>query len=149
MKITKHVSVLLVAGLLIVGCQQNRDKASESGADTSAIPLQITEVRVGATSPASDGRPQPQTTKMPVMLEVSTRGGTAGTQLEAKLINLKNGQQAGFATKRIVASGPAVTRLVLESGSDWSAGRYLVEIKLDGKLVEQRDVDIFDPPPSP
>lgn len=141
------VSILALAAgslLLISACQQRKDETSVSQAE-AAGPLQVTGVEIRATK-TDDVLPQPQTTKMPVVLEIKTRGSSSGSQIEAKLINLKTGQQAGLIEQRIVTDGPSSTRLTFKNPAGWNEGRYLVEIKLDGKLVEQRDFDIFDPP---
>lgn len=140
----KIVYMLALTGLLTMSaCQQRGDEASAPGGESATL-LQVTEVRILATE-ADKALPQPQTTKMPVVLEIRTRGSSGGL-IEAKLINLKTGQQVGLIDRRIAVGSPGSTRLTFKNPSGWNAGRYLIEIKLDGRLVEQRDFDIFDPP---
>jgi len=92
--------------------------------------------------------PAPLTTSKPIVVSFKTTGASKGTQLEAKLFNLSNGQTVATKTMKIVADGPTTTVMTFISEQGWTAGRHLLEVKLDGKLAEQRDIDIIDLPPA-
>lgn len=140
-----HLALALVLlSVMLCACQKGKEPGAESKA---AAAVRIEELRVG-TAGANAVAAQPQTTKAPIVLQIRTSGEGKGAELRARLIDLKSGQQAGLAVQRVAASGASTTELRFEPAAGWTAGRYLIEVKLDGKLVEQRDLDLFDPPAS-
>jgi hypothetical protein len=146
---TTHIRLVTVSfsllGLLMAGCQPQAPSSPALGSQTDATsatkPLSISEVRVNKGQ--GDSRAgAPLTTTDPIVVALKTIGTAKGVELEAKLFDLSNGQVAARQAKRIVTDTPSTTELIFKSDNQWAAGRYLLEIKLDGKLAEQRDIDI-------
>ncbi|MFQ6310355.1 hypothetical protein [Lysobacter capsici] len=125
----------------LLGCQQKTEPATAAGA--AAEPVAVSEIRVGASADA----PRPQSPDQPIVVHLKLKGGdramNAPTKLEARLIELRSGAAAGFLVKQFSGVVPPETEFSFESAKSWAEGRYAVEIKLDGKLIGQRDIDVI------
>lgn len=126
----------------LLGCQRKTEPAAtEAGA--AVEPVAVSEIRVGASADA----PRPQSPDQPIIVHLKLKGGAqamnAPTKLEARLIELKSGAAAGFLVKQFSGVVPPETEFSFESAKPWAEGRYAVEIKLDGNLIGQRDIDVI------
>jgi hypothetical protein len=146
---------ILSAVILVTfsACQQNSPGDKNLATDknpmvsrSAARPLVVDEIRVGASSGGTSAAMRPQTPKDPINVVVKTTGASQGTFLEVNVFDLKNGQVVANETRQLKVSTPTVTDLLLKREAGWSPGRHLVEVKIDGKLVGQRDIDVVDMP---
>jgi len=77
-------------------------------------------------------------TKDTIHASVATDG--AGGKLNAKW-TYQDGQTVDSQDKD-VASGPQVTDFSISKPDGWPAGKYKVEVSLDGNVVQSRDFDV-------
>lgn len=74
---------------------------------------------------------------------VATEGSSGGATLNAKWSYLEGqGQLVSSVSQSIATDGPAVTTFKVENPDLWPAGKYKVEISLDGKPVATQDFTI-------
>lgn len=139
MKAKRMVCWMLLPALLSLGaCQRH---AQEQTSATAAEPLHVVEVRIGAMR---DGRPVPQTSDAPILASITLRGTAHGQVLKARLLDLRDGRQAGLV-ERAMTRSDQVQSLRFDNAAGWPPGRYMLEVTLDGKLASQQDVDVMGP----
>jgi hypothetical protein len=74
---------------------------------------------------------------------VLTAGSTNGATLNATWRYLEGkGQLVSSISQRIATSGPATTTFKVENPNLWPAGKYKVDITLDGKPVASQNFEI-------
>lgn len=74
---------------------------------------------------------------------VATEGSTQGATLNAKWSYLEGeGQLVSSISQSIATDGPAITTFKVQNPDLWPAGKYKVEISLDGKPVAKQDFQI-------
>ena len=78
-----------------------------------------------------------------IYASVATEGSSGGATLNAKWSYLEGqGQLVSSVSQSIATDGPAVTTFKVENPDLWPAGKYKVEISLDGKPVATQDFAI-------
>jgi hypothetical protein len=78
-----------------------------------------------------------------IYASVATTGRTAGATLEARWRYLEGkGMLVNELSQTVAANGPATTTFKVQNPNRWPAGRYSVEISLDGKAVANREFEI-------
>ena len=78
-----------------------------------------------------------------IYASVATTGRTAGATLGARWRYLEGqGVLVNELRQTVAADGPAVTTFKVQNPNRWPAGRYSVEISLNGKSVASRDFEI-------
>jgi hypothetical protein len=127
------------------GCQRNAAPA----AAVPAVPFGFKEIRIGATADVgAQAHPQFLTVRDPVIVTMITKGQPKDVELAARLIALGTAQEVDQKLQLSPAtSSPIVMRF--DPSPKRTPGRYLLELKLDGKLAEHRNVDIGPGSPPP
>ena len=78
-----------------------------------------------------------------IYASVATEGSGGGATLNAKWSYLEGqGQLVSSVSQSIATDGPAITTFKVENPDLWPAGKYKVEISLDGKPVATQDFAI-------
>ena len=78
-----------------------------------------------------------------IYASVATEGSSGGATLNAKWSYLEGqGQLVSSVSQSIATDGPAVTTFKVENPDLWPAGKYKVQISLDGKPVATQDFAI-------
>ncbi|MBU6246315.1 MAG: hypothetical protein KGN77_01050 [Xanthomonadaceae bacterium] len=78
-----------------------------------------------------------------IYASVETRGKTDGVTLSARWSYLEGkGQLVTAISQSIATDGPAVTTFKIQNPHLWPAGKYQVEIALDGKPVSTRSFEV-------
>ena len=78
-----------------------------------------------------------------IYASVATEGSSGGATLNAKWSYLEGqGQLVSSVSQSIATDGPAITTFKVENPDLWPAGKYKVEISLDGKPVATQDFAI-------
>ncbi|HVF35651.1 MAG TPA: hypothetical protein VND91_10055 [Candidatus Saccharimonadia bacterium] len=72
---------------------------------------------------------------------VSTNGAAPSSTITARW-TFQDGQVVNESSQTIAPTGPAVTTFNIAKPDGWPAGRYKVEILIDGKSVGQREFDV-------
>jgi hypothetical protein len=78
-----------------------------------------------------------------IYASVATEGSTGGATLNAKWSYLEGqGQLVSNISQSIATDGPAITTFKVQNPDLWPAGKYQVEISLDGKPVTKQQFQI-------
>jgi pyruvate/2-oxoglutarate dehydrogenase complex dihydrolipoamide acyltransferase (E2) component len=78
-----------------------------------------------------------------IYASVATTGSTAGATLSAHFSYLEGkGQDVTTISQTIATDGPATTTFKLRNPNDWPAGKYKVEIAIDGKPVTSQTFEV-------
>jgi len=82
-------------------------------------------------------------TQKAIYASVETSGRTDGATLSARWSYVEGkGQLVSAISQSIATTGPAVTTFKIQNPNAWPAGRYQVEIALDGKPVSTRSFEV-------
>lgn len=113
-------------------------------AHTSDAGFVIQEVKVGAADAGSVEPKQALMQNKPIRVEIRSVPSNSPkmARVDVKLIELKTGLVAGTATSQLSGSGESAA-VELKSSNEWLPGRYLIEVRIDGKLSASRDIDVF------
>jgi hypothetical protein len=76
-----------------------------------------------------------------IYVSVNTDGSAAGSRLTARW-TFEDGQVVDESSQTISATGPAITEFHISNPGGFPAGRYAVEIQLDGRTVEREEFTI-------
>lgn len=104
-------------------------------------PVRIVAVELGNAVDASQNVTAPSTefaASDTIYASVSTTGSADSATLAAKW-TYQDGQTVNESSQTIAPSGPAVTTFHISKPDGWPAGKYKVDISLDGAVVESRD----------
>jgi len=134
--------------LVLASCQQSTSTSSPPAKSSTAAgqPLQVDEITVAAQGDDSAPSAGLPTGGEPIQISIKTRGDAKTAALVAKLISLKDGSVVATVERTLEVSGPATTQLIFKQDKPLEAGRYLIEITVDGRLVGQRDMDVEPTP---
>lgn len=121
--------------------------ASASSSAAPAVAFAIAEVALGSTVDANHqvtkARDTFATNDKTIYASVATQGVTGGATLNAKWSYLEGqGQLVSNISQSIATEGPAVTTFKVHNPDLWPAGKYQVEISLDGKSVKTQEFQI-------
>lgn len=117
---------------LLSGCGEG-DKPAPVG--LAASPLK--EVRIDQAAQGG-----PHYTDQPVVMTLSLQSPLRKSALAGRLLELRSGQVAATAGVELSVGSAPQQSLVFSSSTPWGAGRYLIELTLDGRMIAQRDLDI-------
>ena len=157
-RISLAVAAALLAAVALAGCKKQDEAAmttppaSEPAMPAPAVeptpepaptpaPASVTSVDLGSTVGADNKVAAPATTfatKDTIHASVATDG--AGGKLSAKW-TYQDGQ-AVDSQEKDVAAGPQVSDFSISKPDGWPAGKYKVEISLDGSVVQSRDFEV-------
>lgn len=80
-----------------------------------------------------------------IYASVATTGRTAGARLAARWRYLEGqGMPVNELDQTIATDGPAITAFEVQNPNRWPAGKYVVEISLDGKPVARQGFEVTD-----
>ena len=128
--------------------------SAPAGAGTSAMAtpvaanvFQVDQVQMGESVTSGYKIAKPTTTfeasQNTIYASVATTGTTTGATLSAHFSYLEGkGQEVTTISQTMATDGPATTTFKLRNPNDWPAGKYKVEIAIDGKPVTSRTFEI-------
>jgi hypothetical protein len=147
--------LLVIAGgaLSALGCKKQAPPPSEIGsADTAATApaapaaeaFAVSEVTLGKAIGADKRVASPTTTFGPkdtIYASVATTGSAPSKTLTAKW-TYQDGQTVKQDSSTIAPTGPAATEFHLAKKTAWPAGKYKVEIAVDGAPATTKDFEV-------
>lgn len=123
-----------------------------AGTSASAAPaapgvFKVAQVQMGESVTADYKVSKPTTTfdasHNTIYASVATTGTTTGATLSAHFSYLEGkGQDITTISQTIATDGPATTAFKLRNPNDWPAGKYKVEIAIDGKPVTSQTFEV-------
>ena len=143
----------LVASLALAGCKKDENTNPDTmPAPTTpmttpaptpapapmATPAAVTvdSVSVGSTA-AADKSVAPMATfgpRDPIIVSVRTSGTASAVPVTAKL-TFHDGQVAGQQDVSLNTSGPDTTNITFSNSNAWPAGKYTVDVTVDGRAA--------------
>jgi len=156
-RISLAVAAALVATVALAGCKKKDDTAMTTPAPAtvampapvepapmpapSATPATVSSVDLG-TAVGADNKVTSASTSFAkgdtIHASVATDG--AASKLNAKW-TYQDGQTVDSQDKD-VAAGPQVTDFSISKPDGWPAGKYKVEVSLNGAVVQSRDFEV-------
>ena len=149
-----RLSLVMAVGVLsAVGCKKNAPPASETAnADTAAAapaapapePFAVSDVTLGKAIGADKRVATPSTTFAPkdtIYASVATTGSAPSKTITAKW-TYQDGQTVKQESDTIAPTGPAATEFHITKKSGWPAGKYKVEIAVDGTPATTKDFEV-------
>jgi hypothetical protein len=155
-------ALLLTVPLAAAACGRKEEPAETAGTTPSAtetLPpaatppstpapaegqVRVRDVELGRAIGA-DGRITDETDDFrptdTIYASVETEGSSTGTELTARW-TYQDGQVVDESTQTIAPTGPAVTEFHIAKPSARPAGKYKLEILLNGTVVETEDFDV-------
>ena len=153
-RISLAIAAALLATVALAGCKKKDDAAmttppaSEPATPATMpapapapTPATVVSVDLGSAVGADNKVTMAATsfaTKDTIHASVATDG--AGGKLNAKW-TYQDGQTVDSQDKD-VASGPQVSDFSISKPDGWPAGKYKVEVSLDGNVVQSRDFEV-------
>lgn len=147
-RIAYALIVALAGSVALVGCKKKEEPvaATPPPAETAPAPAPVepapapvaaTSVTVGNTA-AADKSVAAMTTfgaKDKIIVSVKTDAATpANAAIEAKL-TFQDGQEAGKKSATVAAGGVDTTNIEFSNTNPWPAGKYKVDVTLNGAAV--------------
>ena len=126
--------------------------AAASGTSAAVTPattdvFKVDQVQMGEAVTAGYKIAKPVTSfdasQNTIYASVATTGTTTGATLSAHFSYLEGkGQDVTTISQTIATDGPATTTFKLRNPNDWPAGKYKVEIAIDGKPVTSETFEV-------
>ena len=148
-RISLAIAAALIATVALAGCKKKDDMATTTEpapapvepAPAPAATSSVLSVDLGNAVGADNKVTMASTTfatKDTIHASVATDG--AGGKLNAKW-TYQDGQTVDSQDKD-VAAGPQTTDFSISKPDGWPAGKYKVEVSLDGAVVQSRDFEV-------
>jgi hypothetical protein len=149
-----RLSLLMALGVLsAVGCKKNAPPPAETGStDTAAMApapapaeaFAVSDVTLGKSIGADKRVATPSTTFAPkdtIYASVATTGSAPSKTITAKW-TYQDGQTVKQEADTIAPTGPAATEFHINKKSGWPAGKYKVEIAVDGTPATTKEFEV-------
>jgi hypothetical protein len=147
-----YLLVIVGGALSALGCKKQAPPAEIGSADTAAAApaapaaeaFAVSEVTLGKAIGADKRVASPTTTFGPkdtIYASVATTGSAPSKTLTAKW-TYQDGQTVKQDSSTIAPTGPAATEFHLAKKTAWPAGKYKVEIAVDGAPATTKDFEV-------
>ena len=158
------IAAALFGSLALVGCKKNQDETAmtpppattepapapmpEPAPAPAASAASVTAVTLGKAVGADMKVATPSTTFAPkdtIYASVTTSTSDAAAGVPAKLgakWSFEDGQVVNEETRDLNLSGPGDTEFHISQDNGLPAGKYKVEISLDGNVVQSKDFEV-------
>jgi hypothetical protein len=156
------IAAALFGSLALVGCKKNQDEAAMTPPPATTEPApapttpepapaataSVTSVSLGNAVGAAMKGATPSTTFAPkdtIYASVTTSTSDPAASIPAKLAarwSFEDGQVVNEESKDVNLSGPGDTEFHISQPNGLPAGKYKVEISMDGSVVQSRDFEV-------
>jgi hypothetical protein len=156
------IAAALFGSLALVGCKKNQDEAAMTPPPATTEPApapttpepapaataSVTSVSLGNAVGADMKVATPSTTFAPkdtIYASVTTSTSDPAASIPAKLAarwSFEDGQVVNEESKDVNLSGPGDTEFHISQPNGLPAGKYKVEISMDGSVVQSRDFEV-------
>lgn len=153
------VSLLLPALLVLSACKRDEQPVTQAPPATTPAPqttpappppppptpaVTIANIELGNAVGADNRVTTPSMSFAPtdtIYAAVSTNGTSPSSTITARW-TFEDGQVVNESSQTIAPTGPAVTTFNIAKPDGWPAGKYKVEVLIDGTSVGQREFDV-------
>ena len=138
-----------LAAAATAGCKKDapppaQGEASAPAPAPAAAPFSVSSIEVGKGIGADKRISAPGTTFKPkdtIYVSVLTEGAAPSKTIAARW-TFEDGQLVKEGTESIAPTGPAATEFHIAKPSGWPAGKYKVEITVDGASAGSKDFEV-------
>jgi len=126
------------------GCKKAPPPAPPAAPEPAPAPLSVIGVDLGKAIAADKSIAAPATTfgvRDTIYASVSTTGVSSGATLTA-IWSFQTGQRVDSTSQSVAPTGPAKTEFHISKATAWPAGKYKVEISLNGGAPTEREFEI-------
>ncbi len=109
---------------------------------SAPLPVQVVQISLGKSLNADKSIAEPASSFAPtdkLIASVATQGSAPSATLTARW-TYQDGQTVNESSKSIAPTGPANTEFTLEKPDGWPAGKYRVEVLLNGVSAGKREL---------
>jgi ABC-type oligopeptide transport system substrate-binding subunit len=143
---TKQFGTLILALTFTAGLSAACSKSGETPGTTGTTgnAVRVSQVTVGRSLNASKAISDATDSFKPndtIYASVATEGSAATAALKARW-TFQDGQVVDESTQTIAPSGPATTEFHISKPDGWPAGKYKVEVFLDGSSAGSKDFNV-------
>ncbi len=143
---TKLFGTLILALTLTAGLNEACSKSGETPGPTGTTGsgVRVSQVTIGRSLNASKAISDATDSFKPndtIYASVATEGSAATAALKARW-TFQDGQVVDESTQTIAPSGPATTEFHISKPDGWPAGKYKVEVFLDGSSAASKDFNV-------
>ena len=152
------LSLLLPALLVLSACKRDEQPVTQAPPATTPAPqttpapppppptpaVTIANIELGNAVGADNRVTTPSMSFAPtdtIYAAVSTNGTSPSSTITARW-TFQDGQVVNESSQTIAPTGPAVTTFNIAKPDGWPAGKYKVEVLIDGTSVGQREFDV-------
>ena len=147
-----HLLLVLGVGLAPVGCKKKAAPPAETGstdtapaaAPPAAEAFAVSDVTLGKAIGGDKKVATPATTFAPkdtIYASVATTGSAPSKTITAKW-TFQHGQTVKQQSDTIAPTGPSATEFHLAKKTPWPAGKYKVEISVDGTPATTKEFEV-------
>ena len=146
-RFTSCLTVLAIGALVqLSACKRSEEAPAPQAAAPQAAAFRVTRVDVGkaigsdkkVTAPSDSFKPGDT-----IYASVSSDGAAPNVALSARW-TFEDGQVVNEATQTIAPSGPAVTEFHISKPDGWPAGKYKLEVSVNGKPAGAAQFTVID-----
>jgi hypothetical protein len=136
-----------LAAAASAGCKKDAPPPPQEEASVPApapAEFSVSSIEVGRGIGADKRITSPVTTFKPkdtIYVSVMTEGAAPSKTIAARW-TFEDGQLVNEGTETIAPSGPAATEFHIAKPSGWPAGKYKVDITVDGAAVGSKDFEV-------
>lgn len=164
-RLTLVLAATLLGSVALVGCKKKEEPAADTApppaattpapapttpepAPAPAATVTVTAVDLGTEAGADKKIAKPTTTFTPkdkIVAAVATSSSDPATPASGKLgakWTFQDGQVVNEESKDYSFSGQDVTDFEISKPDGWPAGKYKLEVSLDGNVVQTKDFEI-------
>jgi hypothetical protein len=150
-------TLILLGSIVLFGCKKAPPPAESTppaAAETpapapeatpAAIPFKVTSVSLGKAIGSDKTISEPAATFGPqdtIYASVASEGAAPSVTLKARWTYGDAGQLVSESEQTIAPAGPATTEFHVSKASGWPAGKYKVEISVDGSPAGAQDFEV-------
>jgi hypothetical protein len=142
-------TVLGLSVIAVVGCAQQKapDTQPAEAPAPAQMPVEfkVSGVEVGREIDASKRIVTPTTIFGPtdtIYVSVATEGATPSATVSARWTYGDDGQLVNEMSETIAPSGPAATEFHITKPSGWPAGKYRVEVSVNGTPAGSKEFEV-------
>jgi len=148
-------TLILLGSIALFGCKKAPPPAESTppaaaetpapAATPAAIPFKVTSVNLGKAIGSDKTISEPATTFGPqdtIYASVASEGTAPSVTIKARWTYGDAGQLVSESEQTIAPTGPAATEFHVSKASGWPAGKYKVEISVDGSPAGAQDFEV-------
>lgn len=146
MVITNRLVVLvMLLALSICGCDRAPEHLPQERPEGNVEETQLKELWITDAAEAvdADSRASRPLSPNDAIVANVRLSGDKKADLHVALFYLKTGAKVGEETRSVLPS-PGPISLTFRPSPAWSAGRYLLEVKLNSKVVSHQEIEVVE-----